>query len=146
MIPVPNIAIVEDDEEMRALLASTLVSEGYAPCSYRNGLEFLEDFIGSAGMNEIDLLICDVRMPGVTGMSLLEGLRELAEAQELEVILITAFGTAETHSRAQRLGAAAVLDKPFEMAALLAAVSGALQPRDGPPTRSESGSVSSCNR
>lgn len=139
--PTPCIAVVEDDDEMRALLASTLLREGYALRSYRNGLEFLERVIAGPIPIRIDLLICDLRMPGVTGLSLLEGLRELSETRRLHVILITAFGNAEIHARAAQFGAVAVLDKPFEMAALLTAVAAALQPRRDSSAQSDTESV-----
>ena len=66
---------------------------------------------------EFDVIVSDIRMPGVSGLSVLAGLREIEGIPP--IILITAFGDEETHAEADRLGAAAVLDKPFEMATLL---------------------------
>jgi CheY-like chemotaxis protein len=62
---------------------------------------------------EYDLIVTDIRMPGVTGMEVVEGLAGLPGCPPM--ILITAFGDAETHERAHQLGVAAVLDKPFEI-------------------------------
>jgi DNA-binding NtrC family response regulator len=64
----------------------------------------------------LDLIITDVRMHGVTGLEILAGLRE--NDWSTPVILMTAFGDAELHAEAMRLGALAVLDKPFELDAL----------------------------
>jgi DNA-binding NtrC family response regulator len=67
-----------------------------------------------------ELVISDLRMPGITGLSVLGGLRDL----ELRIpfILITAFGDAGTHALAHQLGATAVLDKPFDMPSFLGLV------------------------
>jgi DNA-binding response OmpR family regulator len=67
--------------------------------------------------NDFDLIISDIRMPGVNGLSVLEGLREFKGVPP--IILITAFGDEQTHADAERLGAAAVINKPFEITELL---------------------------
>jgi CheY-like chemotaxis protein len=69
----------------------------------------------------IDLIISDVNMPGATGIEALARLRR-AELTT-PVILMTAFGDKRTHDEAGRLGAELVLDKPFALEDLLAAVS-----------------------
>jgi DNA-binding response OmpR family regulator len=58
-------------------------------------------------------------MPGVSGLSVLAGLHELQNAPP--IILITAFGDPATHAEAKRLGAGAMIDKPFEIAELISA-------------------------
>jgi FixJ family two-component response regulator len=63
-------------------------------------------------------------MPGLTGLEVLAGLRK--RDQSTPVILITAFGDEQTHAEAKRLGATAVIDKPFDTADLLTAVRRAL--------------------
>jgi CheY-like chemotaxis protein len=109
-----RIVLAEDDREMRELLAWALRRDGYEVVQAENGMELLDRVAASheSGM-PIDLVIADVRMPGVTGLEALDWLRE-AGCDE-PVILITAFGDASTHQDATRLGAWAVLDKPFEI-------------------------------
>ena len=66
--------------------------------------------------NAPDLVVTDVQMPGATGMRVLSHVRRAHPT--VPVILITAFGSAELHAQAKRLGAATVLDKPFDLAEL----------------------------
>ena len=64
-----------------------------------------------------DLIVTDVRMPGISGLHALAEARRLLPS--LPVIVITAFGDAMTHARAAQLGAASVFDKPFDLRSLL---------------------------
>ena len=95
---------------MRDLIASVLRQDGYdvveAPTI--DGLAVLAD---AAGRDTIAIVISDLRMPGMTGLELLASLRSAHCSTPF--ILITAFGSEETHARAGELGALAVLDKPF---------------------------------
>ena len=68
----------------------------------------------------MDLVITDVRMPGPSGVEMLEWLRGVVWS--IPVIVITAFGDPVLHAEARRLGALAVLDKPFDVNELLALV------------------------
>jgi two-component system, response regulator, stage 0 sporulation protein F len=74
----------------------------------------------------IDVLISDIRMPGVNGMRILEGIQELPGIAP--VILITAFGDQTTHDAARRWGAKAVFDKPFDVDDLLQSVHDVVKP------------------
>ena len=76
---------------------------------------------------EFDVIVSDIRMPGVTGLSVLAGLRGIEGTPP--IILISAFGDEETHAEARELGAAALLDKPFEMSDLLDRVRDAISSR-----------------
>jgi CheY-like chemotaxis protein len=123
--PARRVLLAEDDTEMRELVAHALRSSHYEVVECRNGVELLGRIDPEAPADEIyrfDLIISDIRMPGVTGLSLLEGLQQWAELRPLQMILITAFGDEQIHARAQELGAVAVLDKPFEMQELLVKV------------------------
>jgi len=146
-----RLAVVEDDREMRRMVASRLREEGYAVTEFEDGDDFIDHFfhlVGDAPVLETeegalagafeptDLIVSDVRMPGVGGLEILSGLRSLDS--DLPVILITAFGSWETHEEALRLGAAAVLDKPFavdELAALVRRALGGAADEPAPPAR-----------
>lgn len=110
------VLLAEDDPDMRQLLGDTLRDDGYLVREAADGVE-LVDFLArktTGGQGELpDLVVSDIRMPGHTGMEVLTSLRQ--EFWALPVILITAFGDPETHNEARRLGAAAVLDKPFSI-------------------------------
>ena len=134
MVPTSGrarILLAEDDDEMRHLLAVALGRDGYEIIEARDGTEAVGYlyplvFRGSAAAPP-DLIITDMRMPGWTGIRILEMVR--AGHVPTPVILITAFGAAETHTAARHLGAAAVFDKPFDVDDLRAAVLKLAPPR-----------------
>ena len=120
----PHILLAEDDKEMRVLLAGALRRAGYAVTECGNGVELL-DHLGSYVLpdeehEEVDLVISDIRMPGLTGLEILEGLSRRGDLPPF--ILITAFGDVETHARAKHWGALAMFDKPFDVDDLVAKV------------------------
>jgi len=124
----PSVLIAEDHDEFRRLLAESFRSQGYLVTECRHGMELigqLRCLESSPTANEFDLIISDIRMPGVTGLSVLAGLREFKNVPP--VILITAYGDDQTHAEAERLGAAAMIDKPFEIPDLLAKARAILQ-------------------
>jgi CheY-like chemotaxis protein len=116
-----RVLLAEDDEEMRALLVQALRGEGHEVVECSDGFRLLEQLSSLLLSPQVmglepapfDLIVSDIRMPGVTGLSVLEGL-QLFEGLP-PMILITAFGDEETHAAAQRGGAAAVFDKPFQV-------------------------------
>lgn len=126
-----RILLAEDAEEMRAVLALRLRQQGYAVTECRNGAELLselKDYLEGVPSDQArphyDLIISDVRMPGVFGTSMVDGAAESLGFPP--TILITAFGDEEMHARAGRGHVAAVLDKPFDVDVLLGAVRDAL--------------------
>ena len=72
----------------------------------------LGDDIYASGRVAYDLLISDIRMPGHTGLELTSELRR--STWQMPILLITAFGSAETHETAARLRAS-ILDKPLDL-------------------------------
>jgi len=117
------VLLAEDDDAMRAMIASALRRDGYEVLEARNGLELwqlLADQVGDGPVRKPAFVISDIRMPGATGLEVLAALR--ARNPTTPVVLTTAFGDAETHAEGDRLGAQLVLDKPFDLAALRAVV------------------------
>jgi len=118
-----RILLAEDDPEMRALITSALVRDGFDVVEANDGAELLshlaEAYV-SRGALQFDLIITDHRMPRVAGLDVLRGLRLSKSAPP--VILITAFGGSEMRAVAKSLGAVAVFDKPFQMDDLRTAV------------------------
>jgi DNA-binding NtrC family response regulator len=112
-----RVLLAEDDRELRWLIARTLRQEGLEVVEVHDGLELL-DRVGVAlldnlELDSIDLIVSDVHMPGWSGLEVLAGLN--SAGCRTPVVLITAFGDAEIHAAARRLGAIAVLDKPFQL-------------------------------
>lgn len=115
-----RVLLAEDDDEVRWALADFLRDEGYHVVAVPSGAALLEH-LGAAFLLEQrdqppDVIVTDVRMPGVGGMRLLEGVR--ARGWQVPVIIISAFGDPETRQQAFRLGASAFLDKPLDISKL----------------------------
>lgn len=120
-MPTPlRVLLAEDDFEMRRMIARALRSSGYQVIEARNGPEMLDvlasELLHPSGQPPVDLIISDFHMPGVTGLSVLSGLRD--SDWRIPFILITAFGGPEVSARALRDGASAFFDKPFDLEAL----------------------------
>ena len=107
-----RILIVEDDEEMRSLLKDFIEAEGFETDSASNGSEAFRKL----AKESFDLIITDVRMPGLTGLDILPGVRKLQP--EASIIVITAFGSEEVCRRAFERGATAYLEKPIHLSKL----------------------------
>ena len=129
-----RILLAEDDIEMRKLLAWRLEEDGYDVVEAENGLELLECLEPSllyartfGRISEFDLVVSDIRMPGLSGLEVLAGLRKRDKVTP--VILITAFGDQVTHDEANELGASAVIDKPFDIDELRATIRRIIPPR-----------------
>jgi two-component system response regulator (stage 0 sporulation protein F) len=121
-----RILLVDDDAEMRSLLADVLSEDGYEVLQAANGAEALillhREMVGA--------ILLDKNMPGLSGMDLLPGLRLICP--HTPVIIITAFGDEHTSAEAEERGGSGVLFKPFRMDELCAMLQRALAPRETP--------------
>ena len=111
-----RILIVDDDHAMRLALSESLESCGYDIVAAENGREALELF----WKGKFDLVVTDMKMPGMTGIEVLRGVKKLSP--EIPVILITAYGTVGTAVEAMKEGAAEFIMKPFSLDDLEAVV------------------------
>lgn len=125
-----SIAIVDDDGDVRSLLEAFLSRDGYEIASLANGGELLRRLgpEASALGRAPELIVLDVRMPGLNGLEVLAILREARLGTP--VIIITAFSDRPTHEAAKRLGALAVFEKPFDIEDLRHAIGEALASHD----------------
>ena len=115
-----RIVLAEDDPEMRRLIAWSLRKAGYDVAECKDGLSLMRKlgFLDPIKVSQtVDLIVTDIRMPGFTGFQVLESAREFEEGPP--IILISAFADEEAQERAERLGAVALLSKPFDMSELL---------------------------
>jgi len=128
-----RVLVAEDQREMRVLMCEVLRREGYEVVEAASGTELVERLVqGMVADDDArapDLIVTDVRMPGCSGLEVLARLRR--NDWSTPVILITAFGDLATHEEAQRLNAAYVLDKPFELDDLVLAALSLAHPRLG---------------
>jgi DNA-binding response OmpR family regulator len=127
---VNRILLAEDDDELRAWLAAALRDDGYAVDEAENGMDLLaklaRSLLGLPDGGPVDVVVSDIRMPGFSGLEVLAALRNTDHT--VPVILITAFGDEETHELAGRLGANAVIDKPFDVHQLRMVLSSIVPP------------------
>ena len=109
-----NILIVDDEKNYPTIIGEILQEEGYTPITASSGMEAL-DILN----NEIiDLVLTDVKMPGMSGIQLLENIKKTNP--DLPVIIMTAFGSVEKAVEAMHKGAYTFILKPFENKALVA--------------------------
>lgn len=114
--PIAEILVVDDQPEIAELVAEVLGEEGYTVRAAHDGASAL----AAIRQRQPDLLILDVAMPILSGDQVLRRLRSEGP-HDLPVILMTADRAPE---RFQALGAAEILRKPFDLAAMLTAVAG----------------------
>lgn len=116
-----SVLLAEDDDALRALLATTLRRAGYLVQEFSSGSQLLcmlgLDAEPAQQLLEIGLIICDIRMPGASGIEVLTCLTKARLS--VPVVLMTAFGDRRLHAQALKLGAAALIDKPFDLDELL---------------------------
>jgi len=115
-----RVLVAEDDDDMRKLLVRVLHADGYETVECPDGVELfahLEPFIIHEQALDFHAIVADIRMPGLTGLEILEDLHDFRGFPP--TILITAFGDKGIHARARVAGAVAILDKPFGINELL---------------------------
>lgn len=105
----PQILIVEDDRKMRLALREIMTKEGYSVDTVETGEAALE----RAGGTSYDLVITDLKLPGIDGMDVLKAIRRLRP--ETSVVMITAYATVDTAVEAMRGGAEDYISKPFNL-------------------------------
>jgi two-component system response regulator (stage 0 sporulation protein F) len=136
-----SVLLAEDDDDLRQLLADAFRAEGFSVIECSDGLALVETLVWrlEAGERPFNLIVSDVRMPGVTGLSVLEGLSGWDGLQNPPVILITAFGDPRLRELARQFGAVSLLEKPFEIKALMRIVREAIDRCDSGASRSVAG-------
>lgn len=104
-----KILIVDDEPAMRDGLADVLEEKGYRVSTAENGYEALE----RAKRIPFDLIIADLRMPGLSGLEMVENLRQINP--DIVIVAMTAYGAAGDGAEAMRRGAFDYIAKPFTM-------------------------------
>lgn len=123
MRSLPLISVVDDEHSVRKSLQRLMRSVGFAVRVFASA----EDFLSSNNLQQTRCLILDVRMPGISGLTLQRQL--MASHCEIPIIFITAHGEEASRAQALKDGAVDWLLKPFSEEALLAAINEALRPK-----------------
>lgn len=102
-----KILLVDDDKSIRVTLGQSLEASGFNVVSAVDGEHALEKLRGDV----FDLVLLDMKMPGMDGMEVLRRIKE--DRPNQSVIMITGFGTVETAVEALKMGAVDYIQKPF---------------------------------
>ena len=116
MTAVRTVLVIDDDESLRKVVEYNLIEEGYRVLTAADGAAGLATF----QEHPVDLIVTDIRMPGLDGLDLLARVR--AMQPDLAVVVLTAHGTIDSAVEAMRIGAADYLTKPFNRDQLKTAV------------------------
>jgi len=116
---ITRILLIEDNDISRQLMSDFLVECGYEVVSLAEATSF------SLVMNQFkpELILLDLKLPGVDGYELLQQVQETPEWQSTPVIVVSAFAFAADRSRALSLGASQYLVKPIKLNELAEAIS-----------------------
>jgi DNA-binding response OmpR family regulator len=113
----PRILVVDDDQDSRNLLSEFLAANGYLVKTFADGAAAREEL---SRAEEFHVVIADLRMPKESGLELLRNLRRQKSSHA--IILMSSFISQVEREQAQELGVRALLEKPFRLTELLAAV------------------------
>lgn len=122
-----RVLIVDDERSIRLTVGQALESEGYQTSSAMTG----EEAHAKIGEEPFDLVLLDIRMPGMDGIEVLR--RLVAEQPDVAVVMVTAHGTVENAVEALKLGAVDFLQKPFTPVEIRQLVTQVLNRREAPP-------------
>lgn len=117
----PLVHVIDDDEAVRSSLALLIGTVGLRVQGWAEPQAFLDGF----DRQGVGAIVLDVRMPGISGLTVLEQL--VAQGVDQPVIMLTGHGTVEMCRRAFRSGAAEFLEKPVDDDALLEALQSAVR-------------------
>ena len=113
-----RIMAIDDAKTMRELVKGILENEGHEVLTAEDG----EDAMKIARDNKVDLVLSDVNMPNMNGISLISKLRRLENYQHTPIIMLTTEGDGYKKDKAKAMGANGWLQKPFEPQRLVKAV------------------------
>ncbi|MDA3890700.1 MAG: response regulator [Salinivirgaceae bacterium] len=112
---IPNVLLVDDSSTNNLLLESALKGQNFKISTATTGEEALKVL----RKNEIDLVLLDIMMPGLSGYDVLEEMTKDEKLVSIPVIMVTARSQYEEEKRAKELGAADYFEKPLKLDKLI---------------------------
>jgi DNA-binding response OmpR family regulator len=119
-LPAPKVCVIEDDAALRTMLETTLTRGGYEVSLATHGLDALIQI--DKAEPKPHLLIVDIMLPEIDGLTLVRALKKQATTKNIPVIFLTAKTDAKTIAEGISVGAKFYLTKPFAMDDLLSKV------------------------
>lgn len=122
--PVPNVLVVDDDDDIRSLMSALLRRDGYSVIEASSGAE-----AERAALNRtLHLILMDIGMPGQDGLSTVWRIREHPEIADVPVVIISAYDSFDLRAEAAAEGCRGYLAKPIDPEELSELVREILQP------------------
>lgn len=115
----PTVLVVDDSLMVRQQVARTLAQAGFTVIEAKDGVDGVEKIKTTP---ELALVICDMNMPRMSGLELLEAVQAEPSLSHLVIVMLTTEGQIDRIQRAKALGAKAWMLKPFKPELLIAAV------------------------
>lgn len=122
---MPRILIVDDELSMRDFLKILFENEGYEVTVAPNAAKALDFAVKNSVENPFDIVITDIRMPGMNGLELLTELKQYFP--DLPVVMITAYASPDDAVQAMKQGAFDYITKPFHVDEIKKVISTAVQ-------------------
>lgn len=124
-----KICVVDDDEIITDVLCTGLQAHDFEAVSSTSGEHALELCI----QDDIDIVLLDVSMPGMSGYDLCRELQQHPETKQIAVIFVTAKGEPEDHEKGFELGAVDYITKPFNLPMVMVRVEAAMRMKRATP-------------
>ena len=118
-MPIKTIITVDDAATMRKMISFTLKGAGHDVIEAGDGVEALK----TLQMRQVDLVLTDVNMPNMDGITLTRSLRALPQVAHTPIVLLTTESSPEKKAEGKAAGATGWIVKPFQQEQLLAVVS-----------------------
>jgi two-component system phosphate regulon response regulator PhoB len=118
-----TILLVEDERDLRLIIRTTLEDPRYRILEANDGHEALEIL----GQEEVDIVVLDWMLPGLSGIDVARNLRGQDRTRELPIVMVTARSQPRDREQGEALGISAYLVKPFSPLELLSVVEEALR-------------------
>jgi diguanylate cyclase (GGDEF)-like protein len=123
----PNVVVVDDDETLGSLLRQALTTRGYRPVCFQDGRTALEKLGGPSPAVYPQVLLLDVDLPNMDGLSVLQRLSEEGLVKRTRVIMLTAHSNEAEVVKALEWGAFDYIAKPFSLRALIQRIRRAME-------------------
>ena len=119
-----NILFLEDEVELLQTLAALLRDQGYSVIETKNA----EDALSKLDDAALDLIIADIKLPGIDGFDFFEAVRKTEKYRNIPFVYLTAYNNIQAARRAKAEGAADYITKPFDLEYLIFRVRELLPP------------------
>lgn len=111
-----RILVVDDEDALRTVLSNELTSEGYDVNTASNG----DEAISTIQKKLFDLVLLDIKMPGLTGFEVLKFVKE--KHPKTKVVMLTGFADLKNAIESKKLGAEDFVSKPYDLVDLLTTI------------------------